>query len=154
MIVFNLQKIEIYNLFFFSGFSDCWFISYFVNFHPIKAACKTYHGPILPPGVNFTNILWAAFAPKSFRQKFTNPNCKYLTAVQITLVWLSISPIFYKQLLHTKVLCAPFMCSQFGFVIFWQKDLGAKAAHKMLVKLTPGACVIKLFFRGNRNRGN
>ncbi len=30
------------------------------------------------------------------------------------------------------------MCLQFGFVLFWQKDLGAKAAHKMLVKLTPG----------------
>jgi hypothetical protein len=30
------------------------------------------------------------------------------------------------------------MCLQFGFFIFWQKDLGAKAAHKMMVKLTPG----------------
>jgi hypothetical protein len=30
------------------------------------------------------------------------------------------------------------MCLQFGFLIFWQKDFGAKAAHKMLVKLTPG----------------
>jgi hypothetical protein len=29
------------------------------------------------------------------------------------------------------------MCLQFGFVIFWRKDFGAKAAHKMLVKLTP-----------------
>ncbi len=29
------------------------------------------------------------------------------------------------------------MCLQIGFVIFWQKDFGAKAAHKMLVKLTP-----------------
>ncbi len=28
------------------------------------------------------------------------------------------------------------MCLQFGFVILGQKDLGAKAAHKMLVKLT------------------
>jgi hypothetical protein len=37
------------------------------------------------------------------------------------------------------------MCLQFGFVIFWQKDLGAKAAHKMLVKLTPGPSVIKHF---------
>jgi hypothetical protein len=27
------------------------------------------------------------------------------------------------------------MCLQFGFVIFWKKDFGAKAAHKMLVKL-------------------
>jgi len=31
------------------------------------------------------------------------------------------------------------MCLQFGFVIFWQTDIGAKAAHKMLVKLTPVA---------------
>ncbi len=33
-----------------------------------------------------------------------------------------------------KVYCAAFMCLQFGFVIFWQKDFGTKAAHKMLVK--------------------
>jgi hypothetical protein len=37
-----------------------------------------------------------------------------------------------------KVLCAPFMCLQFRSVNFWQKELGAKAAHKMLVKLTSG----------------
>ncbi len=36
-----------------------------------------------------------------------------------------------------KVFCAAFMCLQFGFVIFWQKDFGAKAVNKMLVKLTP-----------------
>jgi len=30
------------------------------------------------------------------------------------------------------------MCLQFQFVIFGRKDFGAKAAHKMLVKLTPG----------------
>jgi hypothetical protein len=30
------------------------------------------------------------------------------------------------------------MCLQFGFLIFWRKDFGAKAAHKMLVKLTQG----------------
>jgi hypothetical protein len=36
------------------------------------------------------------------------------------------------------VFCVTFMCLQFGFVIFWRKDFGAKAAHKMLVKLTPG----------------
>jgi hypothetical protein len=33
------------------------------------------------------------------------------------------------------------MCLQFGFVIFWRKDFGAKAAHKMLVKLTPGGSI-------------
>ncbi len=50
-------------------------------------------------GVNFTNILRAAFSYESF--------------------------------------CASFMCLQFGFVIFWRKDFGTKAAHEMLVKLTP-----------------
>jgi hypothetical protein len=39
---------------------------------------------------------------------------------------------------HTNALCAAFMCLKLGFVIFWQKNFGAKAAHKMLVKLTPG----------------
>jgi hypothetical protein len=37
------------------------------------------------------------------------------------------------------------MCLQFGFENFWQKDFGAKAAQKMLVKLTPVACIIKIF---------
>jgi hypothetical protein len=43
-----------------------------------------------------------------------------------------------EQLFHAKVFCATFMCLQFGFVIFWRKDFGTTAAHKMLVKLTPG----------------
>ncbi len=81
-------------------------------------------GLSVPSGVNFTNILWAAFAPKSFGQKITNPNCKLIKGVQRTLVWLSISSISYKQ-----VLCTPFMCLQFGFVNFWPKDFSAKAAH-------------------------
>jgi hypothetical protein len=50
---------------------------------------------------------------------------------------VSISPIFYKQLSCMKVFCVAFMCLQFGFVIFWRKDFSAKAAHTMLVKLTP-----------------
>ena len=61
----------------------------------------------MTPGVNFTNILQAAFRMK----------------------------VFYTAI----------MCLQFGFVIFRQKDFGAKAALKMLVKFTPGANVIKLF---------
>ncbi len=36
-----------------------------------------------------------------------------------------------------NIFCAAFMCLQFGFGFFWQKDFGTKAAHKMLVKLTP-----------------
>ncbi len=44
-----------------------------------------------------------------------------------------------------KVFCTAFMCLQLAFVFFWQKDFGAKAAHKMLVKLTPGINTIELF---------
>jgi hypothetical protein len=38
------------------------------------------------------------------------------------------------------------MCLEFGFVSFWQKYFGAKAADKMLVKLTPGVNLIKHFW--------
>jgi len=31
-----------------------------------------------------------------------------------------------------------FLLLQFGFVTFWQKDIGKKGAHKMLMKLTIG----------------
>jgi hypothetical protein len=37
------------------------------------------------------------------------------------------------------------MCLQFVFVIFRQKDFGAKAAHKMLVKLTPGGHISPMY---------
>jgi hypothetical protein len=38
-----------------------------------------------------------------------------------------------------------FMCLQFGFVIFWQKEFGKKAAHKMLVKLPPGGSMVQRY---------
>ena len=34
----------------------------------------------------------------------------------------SISPTFYKQLFHIKLLCVTFKCLQFGFVIFLGKE--------------------------------
>jgi len=37
-----------------------------------------------------------------------------------------------------KVFCEAFIYLQFGFVILWQKNISAKAACKMLVKLTAG----------------
>ncbi len=47
------------------------------------------------------------------------------------------------------------MCLQFGSVIFWQKDFGAKAANKMLVKLTPGGSSNnKLIDLGNQFKGS
>jgi len=48
-----------------------------------------------------------------------------------------ISSTFYEQLFRAKVFCATFTCLQFGFVTFWQKNIGVKFAHKMLAKSTP-----------------
>ncbi len=51
-----------------------------------------YHNP----AVNFTNIVWAAFAPKSFHQKITNPNCKHIKAAQKTFVQKAARKMFMK----------------------------------------------------------
>ena len=48
----------------------------------------------------------------------------------------SISLTFYKQLFCMKVMHAACLCLQYGFDFFWQKEIAAKAANKMLVKLT------------------
>ena len=51
---------------------------------------------------------------------------------------VSISPTFYEQLFGTKVFRAAFLYLQLRFVDFWRKEISAKAAYKMLVKLTIG----------------
>ncbi len=57
---------------------------------------------------------------------------------------MSISPTFYAQLLHTKVLRTAF-CTYFRFVLIWRKIIGAKAARKMLVYKYFGAKANALF---------
>jgi hypothetical protein len=47
--------------------------------------------------------------------------------------WCQFHQYFTSSFFIRKFFCAAFVCLQCGFVIFWQKDLGAKAAHKMLV---------------------
>jgi len=44
---------------------------------------------------------------------------------------VSISSTLYVHLLHTKVFYAAFLYLQFGFVIFWQKNIIKKAVRKM-----------------------
>ncbi len=51
-----------------------------------------------------------------------------------------------------KFFCAAFMCLQCGFKIFWWKDFGAIATHKMLVKLTPGVSIRILLASAKANR--
>jgi hypothetical protein len=51
----------------------------------------------------------------------------YLIKLHILLL---LAPISYNYLF------VAFLLLQFGFLIFWQKVIGEKAARKMLVKLT------------------
>jgi len=52
--------------------------------------------------------------------------------------WVLLSPSFYAWLFRMKVLCANFLWLQIGFVIFLQKNIDAKVACKMLMKITTG----------------
>jgi hypothetical protein len=47
-----------------------------------------------------------------------------------------ISPIFHEQLFSNESVFAAFVCLQLGFEIFWRKEIGKKAAHKILENLT------------------
>jgi len=70
--------------------------------------------------------------------------CILLMALQFQITYLglvsqvSISSTFYEQLLHQYSCAKNFLCLQFGFVILQRKNIGAKAARKMLMKLSSG----------------
>jgi hypothetical protein len=49
---------------------------------------------------------------------------------------VSISPKFYASLFGTKLFCKAFILLMFGHIIFWCKNIGAKAVRKMLMKFT------------------
>jgi len=56
---------------------------------------------------------------------------------RLAALQVSISPSFYKHIFLTNFF-AVFLYLQFCFVIFWQKNIGAKADRKLLLKLTTG----------------
>ena len=65
----------------------------------------------------------------------------------------SISPTIYKQLFCKQVFFWSFHVLTVWIVIFWCKEIGAKAARKMLVKLTTGSLMCRhLLFLSNRSR--
>jgi len=47
---------------------------------------------------------------------------------------VSILSKFYKQFSGTKVFYKAFICLEFAFVIFWQKEISTKDAHIIFVK--------------------
>jgi len=56
---------------------------------------------------------------------------------------VSILPAFNKQL-FANVFCRAFLWFLFGFLIFWQNEIGEKAAGKLFVKLTTGVNFINI----------
>jgi hypothetical protein len=65
--------------------------------------------------------------------------CKCKNALfkkQIILQMVSISPTFYTLLFRRKVSSKAFLYLDIRFVLFWRKNIDAKAARNMLVKLT------------------
>ena len=68
----------------------------------------------------------------------------FVCRIQLTSGLGSISPTIYVQLFCTYVFCEALMYLQFGFVIYWRKEIGAKTAWKMWVKLTTGVSLLYL----------
>jgi len=115
-------------------------------------------------GVNFINVLRAAFIladPKSAKRQsscqsfFALMGSAPVKATRRTLMKLTlggqvlphstgrleISPTFYEQLFWMKMFCKALLYWQFGFVIFWQKNIGAKAAIVKIDSITPSFCL-------------
>jgi len=76
-----------------------------------------------------------------FHQHFMNTFCAYITQLQM---------LFVSSFLYQRVLLSFFLL-QFGHVVFWQKNIGAKVGNTMLEKLTSdrtnaGACIFHRCF--------
>jgi hypothetical protein len=68
----------------------------------------------------------------SFMHKSSGKNCRVVRVARCQFHQYFTSSFFIQLFLRTFYVLTIWVC------IFWQKDFGAKAAHKMMVKLTPG----------------
>ena len=73
--------------------------------------------------------------PKKKECKSTRAKTVHKMLVKSTLG--VISPTFRKLLFCMQVFCTAFMCLQFGFVIFGQKEIGAKADQNFFGEIDP-----------------
>jgi hypothetical protein len=108
------------------------------------------HRPNQTQGVNFINILWAAFSFESvcFVQLFFTHSLalqffsKRTSAQKLLMI---VCEIDYRCQFHQhlrsrffKHKCFVCLCLKFGFVILYLKNMDTKAARKMSVNLTTG----------------
>ncbi len=108
---------------------------------------ETRSGSTRASGFRSFYIIQGSISPACLRKVFTPtyPKCTKRQSSCQCICLLSGSlrakaacklPTFYMQPFYLKMFCAAFLCMQFGFVILWQKNIGAETAHKMLMKLT------------------
>ncbi len=76
------------------------------------------------------------------------------TLQQVERSQVLIHQQFISSFFVQKCLAKLFLYLQFGFVIFWQKNIGAKAASKMLVKLTTGLIYTSPIFAKEIRKNN
>ena len=66
----------------------------------------------------------------------TKNNPFFVLSFSFIVGQVSISPTFYEQLFRAKDFRVTFLYLHCRFKLFWRKEIGEKAARKMLVKLT------------------
>jgi hypothetical protein len=100
---------------------------------------------IMGRGYNFATCLEGALKVKELTYMHSEgiQVANWAKLFQIQWIYLkvrqvSISSTFYVRLFCMEVLWAAFLKLKFGFVIFWQNNISAKATCKMLMKLTTG----------------
>jgi len=83
---------------------------------------------------NFKPKIWCKISEQMLLKQNSIDWLKWL---KVWFLVVSISPTLYEQLFRTKVFWAAFFLLRLRFIIFRHKEISAKAAHKMLMKLTP-----------------
>ncbi len=102
---------------------------------------------LLRLGVKFINVLYSAFGcaePKSVKTITLSVFLRFrdlrAQKLRVNMLVKSTPGINFINIILlpfcTKVVCAAFLYLNFGFVFFKQKNIGIKAACKMLKKLT------------------
>jgi len=129
-----------------------------VNFINILRTSFSYESTFLPPKFRTEAVFWVW---NFWRQKFHTKNAlnkrwwNWLLPGELLdlneLTSKVISSKFYEQILCTNVFCAPFLYIHFGFEIFRERNISAKSAREMLMKLTtdrPDCWLLNLVWLG------
>ena len=105
------------------------------------ATCSSHLIFIFALNQNFFRSLTVNDTAKSQHSQFRQTTCGWDAFRRGSGQKVSISPTFYEQLFRMKVFWAAFLYLHCRFKLFWRLEIGAKAACKMLAKLTQGCWI-------------